>query len=253
MKNIVKFYEKGSVEILHGQSGHCFPLHSHESFCVGAVTKGSALFTINNISCLLKESMIFIIPSNTGISIKADSKYDYITVCFKNELKKEVENISFSKYFIEMKSPEEMWELCETFKSNNDEKQFLSSIINLISSAIESDSQFIKTQKNETILLIAQYIKKNADKKFDLDELATSFHLSKYHLIRCFKKEMGVTPNQYHIQAKMRILKAIIHNSKSETDLAHNLNLVDQSHLCKQFKKLMGVSIQSYKKNLTKK
>ncbi len=253
MKNNIKFYEKGSVEILHGESNHCFPLHSHESFCVGAITKGSALFTINNISCLLEGSMIFIIPSNTGIAITTDSKYEYITICFKNELGKQVESIRFSKYFIKMKRPEDMWDLCEIFKSSHDEKQFLDSILNLISSAMEKDSSDARGAKNETALLIAEYIKKNADKKFDLDELARAFHLSKYYLIRLFKKEMGVTPNQYHIQAKMRILKSYIHDSESKTNLAQDLNLVDQSHLCKQFKKLMGVSIQNYKKNLTKK
>ena len=152
-----------------------------------------------------------------------------------------------------MKSPEEMWALCDAFKSNNDEQQFLNSILSLISSAIEPDSLLVSAPKNETALLIAEYIKKNADKKFDLDELAKTFHLSKYHLIRLFKKKMGVTPNQYHIQAKMRLLKAKLNDSQSETSLAQNLNLVDQSHLCKQFKKLMGVSIQSYKKNLTRK
>lgn len=253
VRNIVKFYEKSSVEILHGQSNHCFPLHSHESFCVGAITKGSALFTINNTSCLLKESMIFINPSNTGICITADSKYDYITICFKNELKKQVENIKFSKYFTEMKSPEEMWALCDAFKSNNDEQQFLNSILSLISSAIEPDSLLVSAPKNETALMIAEYIKKNADKKFDLGELAGLFHLSKYHLIRLFKKEMGVTPNQYHIQAKMRIIRTTILNSQSETKLAQNLNLFDQSHLGKMFKKQMGVTLKDYKKNLTRK
>lgn len=253
MKNNVKFYEKGSVEILHGESSHCFPLHSHESFCVGAITKGSALVTVNNSSCLLKASMIFINPSNTGIAITADAKYEYITICFKHELKKQVENIRFSKYFVEMKYPEEMWDLCEAFKSNQDERNFLNSILNLINSAIEQGSSSKSVPKSETVLLIAEHIRKNADKKFDLHELAGLFHLSKYHLIRLFKKEMGVTPNQYHIQAKMRIIRENIYNLESETDLAHKLNLVDQSHLCKQFKKLMGISIQNYKKNLTKK
>ncbi|EHJ00291.1 transcriptional regulator, AraC family [Clostridium sp. DL-VIII] len=253
MKNNIKFYEKGSIEILHGESNHCFPLHSHEGFYVGAITKGSALFTISNTRCLLKENMIFIVPSNTGIAITTESKYEYITICFKNELGKQVENIRFNKYFIEMKKTEDMWNLCEAFKSSHNEKQFLESILDLISSAIETDSLYVNVPKNETILLIAEYIKKNADKRFDLDELARKFHLSKYHLIRLFKKEMGVTPNQYHIQAKMRILKNYIHDSESKVNLAHNLSLVDQSHLCKQFKKLMGVSIQSYKKNLTKK
>ena len=253
MKNTLKFYEKGSVEILHGQSNHCFPLHSHESFCVGAITKGSALFTINNSSSLLKESMIFIIPSNTGIVITTDSKYDYITICFKNELKKQVENIKFRKYFLEMKYPEEMWELCDRFKSNNDEQQFLNSILELISRAIDQNSKYNSAPKNQTVLLIAEFIKKNADKKFDLDELAKTFHLSKFHLIRLFKKEMGVTPNQYHIQAKMRIIKTNIFDFQSKTNIAQNFSFCDQSHLCKLFKKQMGVSLKEYKKNLTRK
>lgn len=86
MKNNIKFYEKGSVEILYGKSTHCFPLHSHESFCVGVIKKGEALFNINNSKKVLKENMIFIVPSNTGISINADCEYNYITICFKNGL-----------------------------------------------------------------------------------------------------------------------------------------------------------------------
>lgn len=253
MKNIIKFYEKGSVEILHGQSSHCFPLHSHESFCVGVIIKGEALFNINSNKRLLKESMAFIIPSNTGISITADSKYDYITICFKNELKKRVENIKFNKYYIEMKFNEEILDLCDIFKRNNDENQFLNSILKLIDSAIEADSILERNQPSEIVLSVCEHIRKNADQKFDLDNLAKSFYLSKYHLIRIFKKEMGVTPNQYYIQAKMRIIKSEIFLEQSVTDLAVNLNLSDQSHLCKLFKKQMGISIQDYKKNLTRK
>jgi AraC-like DNA-binding protein len=253
MKNIIKFYEKGSVEILYGQSSHCFPLHSHESFCIGAITKGEALFSIDNNKHLLKESMIFIIPSNTGISITTDSKYDYITICFKNELKKRAENIRFNKYYIEMKFNEDILDLCDIFKTNNDENEFLNSIINLIDSAIESDCVLERNHQSEIVLSVCDYIRKNANQKFDLDKLAKSFYLSKYHLIRIFKKEMGVTPNQYYIQAKMRIIKSEIFLKQSVTDLAVNLNLSDQSHLCKLFKKQMGISIQDYKKNLTRK
>jgi len=250
MKNIIKFYEKGSVEIVYGQSSHCFPLHSHESFCVGAIITGTALFTINNTKLLLKESMAFILPSNTGISITTDSRYNYITICFKNELKKRMENIKINKYFIEMKFTEDMLVLSDIFKKDNDENQFLNSILKLINSAIEPNCLLKRSQSNDTILLVCEYIKKNAAQKFDLDKLSKSFYLSKYHLIRIFKKEMGVTPNQYYIEAKMRIIKSKIFNVQSATNLAVNLNLSDQSHLCKLFKKQMGISIQDYKKNL---
>lgn len=253
MKNIIHFYEKGSVEIVYGKSTHSFPLHSHESFCVGVIINGSALFNINNTSCLLKESMTFIIPSNTGISITADSEYNYITLCFKNNLKDQVANIKFSKYFVQLKSTKEMLVLCDKFKRSNNEKDFLSSILELIGDAIEPSYSIDESKTNETVLLICKYIKKNAAQRFNLDELAKSFYFSKYHLIRIFKKEMGVTPNQYYIQEKLRIAKLKIFNEKSETNLAYNLNLSDQSHLCNLFKRQMGVSIQDYKKNLIKK
>ena len=149
MKNSIKFYEKGSIEILYGQSSHCFPLHSHESFCVGVLIKGTALFNINNNKRLLKESMAFIVPSNTGISITADSEYNYIIICFKNQLKKRVENIKFNKYFFEMKFFEEILLLCDSFKKNNDEDRLLNSIIKLISSAIEPNSLLERNKSNE--------------------------------------------------------------------------------------------------------
>lgn len=253
MKNVIKFYEKGSIEILYGQSTHSFPLHSHECFCVGAITKGSALFVINNSQCLLQESMIFIVPSNTGISITADSQYDYITICFKNELKKQVENILFNKYFLKMNSNKEILALCDIFKENNDEKQLLNSILDLINSNISTNSLNKKNQPNKIVLQICKYIRKNAAKDFDLDTLSKAFYLSKFHLIRMFKKEMGVTPYQYYIQAKMGIIRRQVFNVTSETDLAVNLSLSDSSHLCKIFKRQMGISIKDYKKNLTRK
>lgn len=253
MKNIIKFYEKGSIEIVYGQSTHCFPLHSHESFCVGAVIKGSALFTINSTEHLLKESMAFIIPSNTGISISSNFEYNYITICFKNELKKRVENIKFNNYYINLKSSEEILNLCDSFKRNNDEELFFNHILKLIGNAIMPASSTEKNQPDEIVLLISEYIKTNAAEKFDLDKLAETFYLSKYHLIRMFKKEMGVTPYQYYIQSKIRIIKSKVFNAPSETNLAMNLNLFDKSHLCHLFKKQMGISIKGYKRNLIKK
>lgn len=253
MNNIIRFYQKGSIEIVHGQINHSFPLHSHESFCVGAIIEGNALVTIGNNICLLNESTIFIIPSNTGISISSNYQYTYITICFKNELRKYAENIKFNKYFIKINSPKEILLLCDNFKRDDDEYKFLNSIIKLIDNAIDYNSFTGKNQTNETVSLISEYIKKHAHEKFDLNKIAKSFYLSKYHLIRIFKKEMWVTPHQYYTQEKLRLIKSKIFISQSEVSLANNLNLSDESHLCKLFKKQMGISIKDYKKNLIKK
>jgi AraC-like DNA-binding protein len=60
---------------------------------------------------------------------------------------------------------------------------------------------------------------------------------------------MGVTPNQYYIQAKMYLVKREIMDYRKEIDLALDLNFSDQSHLCNFFKKQMGISLQDYKKS----
>jgi len=164
-----------------------------------------------------------------------------------------VENIKFNNYFIETNLGEEITYLCDIFKRNNQEEEFFDSIFKLISKVIEKNNLLEREKTNENVLLISEYIKKHAAEKFDLDKLAKNFYLSKYHLIRMFKKEMGVTPNEYYIQEKMRIVKTEILKTQSETDLAVSLNLSDQSHLCKLFKKQMGISIQDYKKNLIRK
>jgi AraC-like DNA-binding protein len=78
-------------------------------------------------------------------------------------------------------------------------------------------------------------------------------NISKYHLVRLFKKEMGVTPNQYYIQNKLRTVKTKIMEEQSEVQIATELNYADQSHLCRQFKQLMGVSLQEYKRNVRRK
>ena len=95
----------------------------------------------------------------------------------------------------------------------------------------------------------SQYIRKYAHEKFSLDTLADAIHVSKYYLVKLFKKEMGVTPNQYYIQIRMYLVKKEIIKYRKEVDLAMELNFNDQSHLCNLFKKQMGISLLDYKKS----
>ena len=249
MKNNLHFYEHGNVEILYGKSNHCFPMHSHECFCIGAVLDGNVSFNINNHEKLLKKSDIFIIPSNTAVKFESDSTYEYITICFKNELKTKSCSLYFNDYYVSDKDSERFMSLCSNFKDNNDEDEFFNSILELVSDVVSHKYENENTCSNTVVADICRYIIDHADQKFDLDELSKTFFISKFHLIRIFKKEMGITPNQYHMQAKMRILKSEILKDKSETSLAMDLNLSDKSHMCKMFRKYMGISIQSYKKN----
>lgn len=249
MKNQISFYEKDSVEILFASSDHTFPLHSHECFCFGVVEEGCVTFTIDGNRRLLNPGMAFIIPSNVGVSICAEGRYRYITICIKSGWKDDIKNLEFKDYFLTFATSSRIHEMCTDYIKKGSAKAFVQSIITLMKPVIVKDSG--KSERSETsgvIKIAAEYICKHAEEKFSLDELAGAVHVSKYYLVKLFKKEMGVTPNQYYIQAKIRIAKKKIKSPQKEVDVAMDLNFNDQSHLCNLFKKQMGISLQDYKK-----
>lgn len=250
MRNKLKFYQKGCVEVLQGHSSHCFPLHSHESFCLGAVLDGTALFTINGLSKLLTKGEVFLIPPDTGVIIKTESFYNYLTICIKHPLKEKLNDLTFSNFYVKLNQLDDILVPVNKFIENQKEDQLLNSCLNLLNEAIDFSSK--KAQKSEQVIKICNYIKKSALEKLIIDDLAETFFISKYHLIRMFKKEMGVTPYQYHVQEKMRLIKQELIKKQSQVSIAIESGLSDQSHLCKLFKSQMGISPLDYKKNMRK-
>ena len=250
MKNQIDFYEKDSIEILFASSDHTFPLHSHACFCFGIVEEGCVTFSINGNQKLLGPGMAYIIPSNTGVAIQAEGNYHYITVCIKNKWKERLKHLEFSNYFLPFLSSSEIHKMCMDYIKSGSAEAFVQSIVSLMQPVMLKD--LAKCDRKETsgvVEVAGQYIDRHAQEKFSLDALAEAVHISKYYLVRLFKEEMGVTPNQYYNQAKLRMAKEKIMSTKKEVDVAMELNFNDQSHLCNLFKRQMGISLQNYKKS----
>ena len=250
MKNHIDFYEKDSIEILFAFSDHTFPLHSHACFCFGIVEEGCVTFSINENRKLLCPGMAYIIPSNTGVAIQAEGNYHYITVCIKNKWKERLKHLEFSNYFLPFLSSSEIHKMCMDYIKSGSAEAFVQSIVSLMQPVMLKD--LAKCDRKETsgvVEVAGQYIDRHAQEKFSLDALAEAVHISKYYLVRLFKEEMGVTPNQYYNQAKLRMAKEKIMSTKKEVDVAMELNFNDQSHLCNLFKRQMGISLQNYKKS----
>lgn len=252
-KNKITIYEQGNVEVLFCRSSHAYPLHSHESWCMGVVTDGEVIFSIADAKCSLKRGTLFLIPSNTGVKITPVTQFKYINISIKNELRDHFRELKFDQYFLKLNDVDEFIEPCCDFMWNGDEQKLVQQLISLLSPLLCVDSLKKKKEISEPVQKAISYMKSHINDKFDLDVIAHEAFVSKYHLVRQFKKEMGVSPHQYYIQTKLRIVKADILENQSEVEIAAELNYADQSHLCRQFKQLMGISIQEYKRNIRKK
>lgn len=248
MKNRIHFYEKDSIEILFACSEHTFPLHSHECFCFGVVEEGWVIFTINGTEKTLRPGMAFIVPSNVGVLIRAEGRYRYITICIKGMWKEQLKQLEFRDYFLTFPSSGEIRRLCSDYIENGSAETFLNALLTLMQPAIAGRTAE-HTEKDDPVKAACEYIRGHAQEKFSLDALAGAVHVSKYYLVKLFKKEMGVTPHQYYVQVKMHFVRERILDSQDEADLAMELEFNDQSHLCNLFKKQMGISLQEYRKS----
>ncbi|MCX4352931.1 MAG: AraC family transcriptional regulator [Lachnospiraceae bacterium] len=84
------------------------------------------------------------------------------------------------------------------------------------------------------------------ENKFSIEEMAKNAFISKYHFIRTFKAETGLTPHQFQLQNRIRKVKRLMHESKTMTEVALTTGFCDQSHFIKQFEKQVGMSLLTY-------
>lgn len=83
--------------------------------------------------------------------------------------------------------------------------------------------------------------------KVGLDELSRRACLSKYHLLRVFKREMGLTPHEYQQQFRLNRAKELLLSGMSQAEAAAATGFADQSHFCKKFKAHAGVTPGEYR------
>ena len=83
--------------------------------------------------------------------------------------------------------------------------------------------------------------------KFSIEEMAQNAFISKYHFIRSFKAEVGLTPHQFQLQNRIRKAQRLMHNAETITEVALTTGFCDQSHFIKQFEKYVGLPPLTYK------
>ena len=86
-------------------------------------------------------------------------------------------------------------------------------------------------------------------KKLDLDILSSEVHMSKSNLIRCFKKQYGITPYEYLLGLKIETAKALLCNTElSQGRIAEKLAISDEHYFSTLFKKRTGMRPSEYRR-----
>jgi len=95
---------------------------------------------------------------------------------------------------------------------------------------------------------LAQWIESQAEHPLPLLHLARLACMSPYHLLREFKRVMGITPHQFVLSLRMRLAaRRLRHSSDPVLEVALDSGFSDLSEFNRRFRRVLGVTPRTYR------
>lgn len=99
------------------------------------------------------------------------------------------------------------------------------------------------------ILDIQRYLDNNYSKDINLDLLARTFNISKYHMSREFKKNIGKSPIDYLIDVRINRAKSLLYDSdRSITSICQLVGIPNPNHFLYLFKEREGITPTAFRR-----
>lgn len=94
---------------------------------------------------------------------------------------------------------------------------------------------------------VADYIERHIREGITVEELARQVHMSKYHFLRKFKEQTGVTVHHFVLNKRLIRAGEELQQGKSLTEAWQDSGFTDYSSFLRNFKKAFGVSPGKYR------
>lgn len=94
---------------------------------------------------------------------------------------------------------------------------------------------------------VKDYLEAHYAEAVSLETLSRQTQLSRYHLVRIFRKAVGVPPHAYLRQVRVAHAKTLLASGQTPAEVALATGFTDQSHLTRWFKRLWGFTPGQYR------
>ena len=101
----------------------------------------------------------------------------------------------------------------------------------------------------QSLLHIREYIRDHLSEKITLDMLSERFYMNKYYLTRLFRREYGMTINDYLLQIRISHAKELLRFSQlSVEEVGESCGITPLYYFSRIFKQVEGISPRDYRK-----
>lgn len=97
-------------------------------------------------------------------------------------------------------------------------------------------------RESRAVRKVLRALEESPSERFTLDHLAGVAGISKYHLIRSFKHEVGLPPHAYQIRVRIGRAMRLLRDGHGISRAAFAAGFASQSHLHRHFKQILGIT-----------
>lgn len=108
------------------------------------------------------------------------------------------------------------------------------------------DDRDIVNEPSSLVISLIDFMHSNIAESIELMELAQLVNRTEFHVIRLFKKYVGMSPHAYLVQLRLEKARTLLENNVSIADAALQSGFSDQSHLTRKFKIRYGITPSVY-------
>lgn len=244
--------------------GWKFGPYVRESYVIHIVKKGKGTFSVNGKSYDLGPGQAFIIRPGEETTYRADDDdpWSYLWVGFHGYRAEDfIESMGYKKNNPIVKIEqmdvcvgcvEKMLAASQITRIN--EVKRLSELMMLFATVME-DNASEETVSDNTEYPSKIYVRAAVDfitekymNKIKIDDIADFIGISRSHLTGSFKKEMGVSPQEYLINFRLEKAASLLRSSKEQINIiAYQCGYEDSLSFSKAFKQKFGMSPKAFR------
>lgn len=131
-----------------------------------------------------------------------------------------------------------------------EESHLISSLLHGMITSLEAEPLPAASDTRTAMRELAAYVNANCTLPLTLEQLSAISHLSKYHLIRVFTAQIGMTPGRYlHLCRINRAQQLLRGTDRSVADVSAAVGYADQSLFIRHFRAFHGMTPGEYRRN----
>jgi AraC-like DNA-binding protein len=241
-------------------SRHQFPRHSHEAYALGAVERGAhALVARGRIWIARPGTVITVNPEDThdGGPPAADETYTYRVIYLDGVALRRIAGEAGgtradAPFFPEavVSDPALARHVARLHAALNGPNSLLERESSLIATMLRLLLRHAKSPVSPApvravdryVARVRDYLEQNHVDDISLADLAALSGVSRFHLLREFRRRIGMPPHAYQTHCRLRHAKRLMLAGEPPALAAVAVGFSDQSHMIRKFKAAYGVT-----------